>query len=96
MKPESIKKWFLFLSAAFLCFISVVFGYGQIPEEHPMYTLSVYNGKIAVFENGNPTPKEILDTSISALPASDAARLYAGITAHTEEELQKMIEDYCS
>ena len=96
MAVESIKKWFLFLCVVLLCFISVALAYGKNIKTKPMYTLSVYNGKIAVFENEMKSPKEVFDTYISALPEAEAARLYAGISADTEEELQSLIEDYCS
>ena len=96
MTLESIKKWFLFLCVALLCYVSVALAYVKKTKEKPMYTLSVYDGKIAVYENEMKYPKEIFDTNIFALPEADAARLYSGISAYTEEELQSLIEDYCS
>ncbi len=96
MSFEKIKKWFLFLCVVFLCYISVAMACDKKATAKQMYTLSVYNGKIAVYESEMKFPKEILETYVSALPEDEAARLYVGISVYTEEELQSLIEDYCS
>ena len=59
------------------------------------YTVKEFNGKIAVFENSNTTPLYILDSPFTRdLPKADRELLQNGIKATTEEELNKILEDY--
>lgn len=60
------------------------------------YVLSDYQGKIAVFENGNSIPINVFDTYTSSLPQHDRALIEKGIKATTTDELQSLIEDYTS
>lgn len=60
------------------------------------YTLSEYDGRIAVFENGSSKPIEVFDTYISSLPYTEQNEIINGITAESKSELQKLIEDYTS
>lgn len=65
-------------------------------EEKDTYILRDYNGKIALYKNSNNTPDEVFDIFTDSLPESDAKSLKRGITASTEQELQKLIESYLS
>ena len=95
---KTIAKWFLFLSVVLLCVVLVsALKRAEDPElAFPGYVLSVFDGRIAVFTGGKETVLQITDTRIASLPQTEAERLKRGIAASTEEELQSLIEDYCS
>ena len=92
---KNIKSWFVFLCtllmSIFITGLSVTYH-----RQKPMYILGTYNGFAAVFRYGEEQPEQILDTRISALPQSIAEELRRGIKAATEENLQRLVEDYCS
>ena len=96
---KTITKWFLFLCTVLLCVLTVE---GLSRREEPAappptgYVLSVFDGRIAVFEAGKDAPVRLTDTRIASLPQTEAERLKKGIRASDEEELQSLIEDYCS
>ncbi len=60
----------------------------------PKYVLKEYKGKVAVFSDGQQTPREILEIDLSALPDSDREQLFVGITVNSETQLQQYIEDF--
>jgi hypothetical protein len=60
------------------------------------YIVKEYNGKIAVFEEGKNKPFKVTDSSVSDLPEYDRKLLEEGIKATTKQELQRILEDYCS
>lgn len=60
----------------------------------PKYILKEYNGKVAVFSDGQQTPQEILEIDLSALPDTDQEQLFAGIEVDNETQLQQYIEDF--
>ncbi len=68
----------------------------QMAKTQSYYVVKDYNGKIAVFENGEHVPKTIFESYTSLLPEHDRILLINGIRAETEEELQKIIEDFTS
>ena len=51
---------------------------------------------VAVFLPGRDAPEYITDTPVSSLPAADRAALQTGLPVYTEEELTRLLEDYCS
>ncbi|MBQ6023592.1 MAG: hypothetical protein IJL25_11750 [Clostridia bacterium] len=51
---------------------------------------------MAAFRQGSCTPIQITDTAVASLPEEEAQMLRKGIPAATEEDLQRLIEDYCS
>ncbi len=82
-------------------FISLNKDTSEIVKENPYltetrYKVAEYQGKIAVFKNNSEIPLDIFDEYVSALPLHDRELLEKGILAETEEELQKIIEDYTS
>lgn len=96
---------------AVLCFLAVivigfftVLNFGGKKDEtttvvtaaNSLYTLTEYNGKIALYKNGFSMPVEIFDVNISSLPQSDRELITNGIHAQNDEEIQKYIEDYTS
>ncbi len=60
------------------------------------YRLSVYDGRIAVFETGETEPVEVFDVFVASLPYNEQIELRNGLTATGRSELQKLIEDYTS
>lgn len=62
----------------------------------PLYTLSQYEGRIALYKSGYAMPVEIYDVFLDELPPDEQSVLISGITANTDEEAQRLIEDYTS
>lgn len=62
----------------------------------PLYTLGEYNGKLALFKRGYSMPVEIYDVYLSSLPDAERSKIKNGITAQSDEEILKIIEDYTS
>lgn len=60
------------------------------------YIVGEYQGNVAIFEENNTSPFRITNVSINDLPASDRELLQKGIHALGQEELNSIIEDYCS
>ena len=54
------------------------------------------NGKIALFKRGYSMPVEIFDVNTNSLPQSDRELIIVGVTAYSDEEAQKLVEDYTS
>lgn len=66
----------------------------MITEER--YVLKEYNGKIASFRYDDENPIDIFDVSVNSFGEYDKQALYNGIIAYSEEELNRLIEDYTS
>jgi len=62
----------------------------------PKYVFSQYEGRLALYERGYTMPVEIYDVYLQNFPPDEQERLTAGIPAETDEEIQKIIEDYTS
>ena len=60
------------------------------------YRLSVYERKVAAFENGKDHPIYISDVYVKSLPETDRQLLEKGIYAADRKTLNRLIEDYCS
>lgn len=60
------------------------------------YTITEYQGKIAVFKNDDTIPIDVYDSYVSVLPQHDRELLQNGIRTESTSELQKIIEDYTS
>lgn len=60
------------------------------------YTVTEYQGKVAVFKNTDTIPLDVYNTYVSHLPEHDRLLLKEGIRADSPGELQKIIEDYTS
>lgn len=63
-------------------------------EAETGYVVKAYDGKLSVFKNGDNAPLKTFDTYIDFLPEKDKQRLAAGISAKSDAELQRIIEDY--
>ncbi len=60
------------------------------------YRISVFNGKLAVFEGESKIPYKVYDTYISILPDDDKKILIDGIRVNSSSEMMKIIEEYTS
>lgn len=58
------------------------------------YLLRDSSGQLAVFDINNPMPLEVFDIMTNTLPQEDYLLLLEGIYVETEEDLQKLIEDF--
>lgn len=65
-------------------------------ENEKYYKVSVFNGKVAVFEGESKLPYKVYDTYIDSLPDEDKENLEKGICVNTSSELIKIIEEYTS
>ncbi len=59
------------------------------------YQLSIQNGYLAVWDCQSQSWSEVTGTPVSSLPEADRKLLEYGITC-SEQELQLLLEDYCS
>lgn len=62
----------------------------------PLYTLGEHEGKLALFKRGYSMPVEIYDVYLSSLPDSEQSKIEEGISAESDDEILKIIEDYTS
>ncbi len=60
------------------------------------YRISVFNGKLAVFDKDSKLPYKVYDTYINTLPEEDRKIIEDGIFTDSSSELMKIIEDYTS
>lgn len=60
------------------------------------YTLSEYDGKIALYKQGSAMPVEIYDIYIDSLPQEEREKVKSGISADTDAQIIKLIEAYTS
>ena len=60
------------------------------------YKLKEYEGNLAIFKSDAQSPIKITSIEVGALPIQDQELLKNGIDASSEEELNNLIEDYCS
>lgn len=58
------------------------------------YLLKEKDGRVAVYHSGKLIT--VTGTQISDLPKADASRLREGISASTEKEMKRLLEDLCS
>ncbi len=68
----------------------------SITEKKAVYILKDYNGHLAVFNYGESSPIEEFDVPTESFGEYDKNMLKKGIAAYSDEELQKLIEDYTS
>ncbi len=65
------------------------------PQSNVIYKVAEFEGKIAIFIEGNAQPVEILSAPfIRDLPEYDQRLLKEGIIANSNQELLRILEDY--
>lgn len=60
------------------------------------YCVKEYRGNIAIFEKSKEKPFKITNIAVGELPTEDQKLLKQGIEVSGQEELNNLIEDYCS
>lgn len=60
------------------------------------FVLGSYKGYVALFNKGAEEPRQIYPYQVSTLPPADQQALEEGIVVRTEEQLNKLLEDYLS
>ncbi len=60
------------------------------------YTLGIFQGSLALWEEGNPQPVQIYPIRACMLPAADRELLAQGIRIGSDAELSSYLEDYLS
>ena len=60
------------------------------------YVIRDFNGKIAVFRSGEDKPLSVTSTRTATLPKADIKKLKSGILTQSRQELERILEDYCS
>lgn len=86
--------------------ISVMIGNSEVESEvinaetlvteERYYILKEYNGKIASFYYDDENPIDVFDVYVNSFGEYDKEALCKGIIAYSEEELNRLIEDYTS
>ena len=66
------------------------------PDPYTGYIVKEYNGKIAVFEKGVANPYRMTDMPVSFLPDYDKNLLLGGIELDSQDEVNRVLEDYLS
>ncbi len=66
------------------------------PSTEPGYLLRIHEGQLSLFRIGSDEPYEKLDMPLNLLSEYDYDRLEQGVTARTEAEMRRLIEDYTS
>ena len=65
-------------------------------SESYKYKISVFKGKVAVFEGNSKIPYKVYNTYVNTLPEDDIELLTNGIKVKTSSELSRIIEEYTS
>ena len=65
-------------------------------NENEVFVLKSENNRIVVYRFGENTPYLTTDTLVSTLPKGDIMLLEKGIEVKGEENLKKLLEDFCS
>lgn len=65
-------------------------------NENEVFVLKSENNYIVVYKFGENTPYMTTDTLVSTLPKGDIMLLEKGIEVKGEENLKKLLEDFCS
>lgn len=60
----------------------------------PLYLIKSENGRVVVYYGDELVRKTT--TAVSTLPKIDQRELLYGITAKSEEEVERILEEYCS
>lgn len=90
------KNYFFLFITLFFVIITCMFHSDKEPlqQTEPSFVLKEYEGRLAVFETEQDTPREVFDININIFPENDIEALKNGIPAENEEELMRLIEDF--
>ena len=62
----------------------------------PLYTLSLYQGRLALYLPAHTIPETVYDAYAASLPDTEQQILQQGIAIYSEEQLQLLLENYLS
>ena len=65
-------------------------------REVKRFYLTEKSGRLAVYRSGEGEPFLVTETVVSSLPRADRAAIRRGIEIEGEDELRRLLEDYCS
>ena len=60
------------------------------------FLLGSYKGYLALWKNEKPEPFQIYPVAVDSLPEADRQLLETGIIAHSQRQLDQLLEDYLS
>lgn len=95
------KPWFYVL--ALLCAVSLAFSLFWLarPDAAPgaassaaQYLLKDHGGRLALYRPGETQPLEVYEIYTHLLPQQDVESLVAGIPIQSEEQLDRLLEDF--
>ncbi|MBQ4128817.1 MAG: BofC C-terminal domain-containing protein [Ruminococcus sp.] len=66
----------------------------QLEQEQKIYTVKSENGRIVVYYGDELIQKT--STAVNTLPKKDQKTLLYGITVNSKEEVELILQDYCS
>lgn len=99
-----MKKLIIALSTIFCAVLVAVSIYTIIPsksskedvpkQQQETYFISDYEGKVALFKNGEKDPVKVYEIYTHLLPENDIELLRKGIAVENETQLQSRLEDF--
>ena len=81
-------------AALFFIFRYIIPGNKGKDTNDPLYVIGDWQGKVAVFEEDQPYPRQVFDVYVSTLPEPEQQKLRAGIPAEDDTQLSLLLEDY--
>ena len=96
---EKNKTVWMFLTALVISLVIVGAVQGVTtsqPPTDPGYLMRIADGKVGLYRIGSSTPYELLDEPLNLLSEYDREQLEQGITASSEGELRRLLEDFFS
>ena len=66
----------------------------SVSESDEVYNIKSENGRIVVYRGGELLMRT--DTAVNTLPKRDQKQLLYGIVAYSKQEMERVLQDYCS
>lgn len=85
---------FLLCISAYFLLMPLLTPQAEAQQPASTYTLSEYQGQLALFRDGESQPVARYEAYTNLLPPDDVALLQAGIPVSSQEELQRLLEDF--
>ena len=76
--------------------VSAEDGNTEVSQQELVYVLSQKDGRVAGFVKGVEIPYIRTDTPVNSLPYEIQEKLQKGVEFETEEELRRVLEEWCS
>lgn len=85
---------FLLCISAYFLLMPLFAPQAETQPPSPSYTLSEYNGQLALFRDDQDEPVARYEAYTNLLPPDDVSLLQEGIPVSSQEELQRLLEDF--